>query len=142
MENKKCLYWRRFSQTINGDEYPICSNLEYGVMPKDEKQEYKTFDELWKSRDGFSCYGIECKKPFSKRKVRMLWYSTMYGRDKRLKETDFMSACLETKYDECTVSYSIKKISEKLTTDMFFDYCIDNMSNKGYILIKEIMNDE
>ncbi len=142
MENKKCLYWRRFSQTINEDKYLICTNLEYGVMPKDEKQEYKTFDELWQNRNYFSCCDYERKKLFSKSKVRMFWYSTMYGRDKRLKETDFKSACLETKYDECTVGYSIKKISEKLTTDMFFDYCIDNMSNKGYILIKEIMNDE
>ncbi len=142
MENKKCLYWRRFSRTINGDKYPIYTKLEYGVMPNDEKLEYKTFDELWESRNDFSCYGIECRKPFSKRKVRMLLYSTMYGRDKQLKETDFKSACFETKYDKCTVGYSIKKLSEQLTADMFFDYCIDNMSKKGYILIKEIINDE
>ncbi len=129
MDDKKCLYWERVFQTINGDKYPIYTKLEYGVMPEDEKHEYKTFDELWQNRCNFRCYGYTRKRLFRKEEERLLWYRSMET-DKRLKETKFKSAILEIKYDEYTLNYSIKELSEKLTADMFFDYCRDKLSKK------------
>lgn len=143
MENNKCLYWRRIIQTINGNKYPICVNLEYGIIPQDEKWEYKTFDELWQNKDKFSCYSHAYKKLFSKEQVRKLYYSTAYGyKNKRLQESDFESASLEIKYDKCAIDYSIKNISERLTAEMFFDYCKDNMTAKSIFLTKGMSNNE
>lgn len=129
MENKKCLYWQRHYQIINGDKCHICSILKYGIMPQDQKWEYKTFDEFWQNRCDFSCYSHKCKKLFGKEEVRKIYYSTNRGyKNKRLKEKDFKSACLEIKYEENAINYySIKQISEYLTADMFFDYCKDHM---------------
>ena len=135
MESKKCLYYQRFYQTINGNTYPICcAQLRYGVMPQNEKKEYKTFDELWENKSGLRCYSCEYKKLFGKERVRKIYYPTVYGfGDKCVKESNFENAGFEIRYDECTADFSIEKLSKELTADMFFDYYKDNMQKKGIV---------
>lgn len=132
---KKCLYYQRFYQTINGDSSPICRDqLRYGIMPQNEKKEYKTFDELWENKSGLRCYGREYKKLFGKGQVRKIYYSASYGfRDKCVKESNFENAAFEIEYDECTADFSIDTLSKSLTADMFFDYYKDNIQKRGMV---------
>ncbi|MCM1062688.1 MAG: hypothetical protein NC452_20775 [Eubacterium sp.] len=131
MKNNKRLYWERTLQVINGNECCIHTTLKYGIIPENQRLEYKSFDNVWKNRSNFCCYCDERKKLFSKAKIRVLHYATDYGY-KKLTESNFESAYIEIVHKEDSTGCTTQYLSQKLPAEMFFKYCRDNLQ-KGEI---------
>ncbi|MCM1168064.1 MAG: hypothetical protein NC299_18185 [Lachnospiraceae bacterium] len=127
----KCLYWERIYQVINGNKCHILTKLKYGVIPENQRLEYKSFDDVWQKKFGLQCSYNERKRIFGKGKIRVLYYATNYGY-KKLTESNFGSAYIEIEYKEGSTGYTTQYLAKELPSEMFFDYCRDNLQ-KGEI---------